>query len=170
MVNLKIAQIPTKILEPDFNIIFYSFQKDKFGRNNMFELYKFLTNVTEFDTIYGNPICMRNLSIDDKLIIFNFSSIREEITFLDYIKKGIRLRLNIGIDFTYSNKCPDDPNSLHFVNNRKQENPYSRTISACSKSIEYYNNDHIFNVYGFGAIVNGETSYCFNINFSLLIK
>ena len=47
------------------------------------------------------------------LNIYNFSLIREEIAFLDYISKGVRIGLSIGIDFTQSNMPTNDPSSLH---------------------------------------------------------
>jgi len=163
--KFNIVQIPTKILDTNFNIVFYTFKKDENGQIIEEENNKLSTNFIELANNYGNIICERNLSKDDKLIIINYSSIGEEISFLDYIKKGgIRIGLNIGIDFTKSNKPPNDPTSLHsYVNDQK--NPYEKAILACGKILEYYDYDLLFPVYGFGAVVNGETSYCFNINF-----
>ena len=54
--------------------------------------------------------------------IYNYSTIREEITFLDYINEKIRIGLSIGIDFTISNKSPKEEGSLHCITN-KENNP-----------------------------------------------
>jgi len=166
--KFNIVQIPTNILDSNFNIIFYSFKKDKLKQN--FLVNKNTTIQTNLDELigpirYGKPIYTKNLCLEDKLIIYNYSSIGEEITFLDYIKRGgIRIGLNIGIDFTKSNKPPNDPNSLHsYVNDQK--NPYEKAILTCGKILEYYDYDLLYPVYGFGAVFNEETSYCFNINY-----
>ena len=159
--KFNIVQIPINILDSDFDIIFYKFKKDK----NVKNIGNVSTNLNKFIETYGNIICSI-ITMDYNLKIYNYSSIGEEITFLDYIKKGgIRIGLNIGIDFTDSNKPPNDPNSLHSLVNKNQKNPYERAILTCGKILEYYDYDLLFPVYGFGAVVNGETSYCFNINF-----
>jgi len=162
--KFNIVQIPTNILEPNFNIIFYKFKKDKLGTNIVIENTRISTNLNKFIESYGKIISVK-ITMNYNLKIYNYSSIGEEITFLDYIKRGgIRIGLNIGIDFTKSNKPPNDPNSLHsYVN--EQKNPYERAMLTCGKILEYYDYDLLFPVYGFGAVVNGETSYCFNINF-----
>ena len=166
--KFNIVQIPTNILDSNFNIIFYSFKKEKSSQSIMIKENTVIkTNLDELvgPIRYGKPIYSKNLCLEDKLIIFNYSSIGEEITFLDYIKKGgIRIGLNIGIDFTKSNKPPNDPSSLHsYVN--EQKNPYEKAILTCGKILEYYDYDLLFPVYGFGAVFEGETSYCFNINY-----
>jgi hypothetical protein len=163
--KFNIVQIPINILEPNFNIIFYTFKKDKNGKNIAIGNTELSTNLNQFIKSYSNIICCK-ITMNYKLKIYNYSSIGEEITFLDYIKKGgIRIGLNIGLDFTNSNKPPNDPNSLHSLVNKNQKNPYERAILTCGKILEYYDYDLLFPVYGFGAVVNGETSYCFNINF-----
>ena len=167
--KFNIAQIPINILDSNFNIIFYSFKKENSSQKFTIEENEPIT--TNLDELvgpirYGKSIYSKNLFGEDNLIIFNYSSIGEEITFLDYIKKGgIRIGLNIGIDFTESNLPPNDPNSLHSIVNKNQKNPYERAILACGKILEYYDYDLLFPVYGFGAVVKNENSFCFNINF-----
>ena len=165
--KFNIVQIPIDILDSNFNIIFYTFKIKELGQK--IEIIDYNTVPTSLNELvsskYNQPIFSKNLSFEDKLIILNYSSIGEEITFLDYIKKGgIRIGLNIGIDFTQSNKEPSDPTSLHSNVNKNEKNPYEKAILACGKILEYYDYDLLFPVYGFGAVVNGETSYCFNIN------
>ena len=165
--KFNIVQIPTNYLKSDFDIIFYKFKKDKLGRNIANENGRFPTNLNKLvEQQKGKPIYSKYFNLTNILIIYNYSSIGEEITFLDYIKKGgIRIGLNIGIDFTKSNKPPEDENSLHSIVNKEQKNPYEKAILDCGKILEYYDYDLLFPVYGFGAVVNKETSYCFNINF-----
>jgi hypothetical protein len=165
--KFNIVQIPTNYLESDFDIIFYKFKRDDLGRNFANVISIFPTNLNNLvEQQQGKPIYSKNIDLNNILKIYNYSSIGEEITFLDYIKKGgIRIGLNIGIDFTKSNKPPEDENSLHSIANKEQKNPYEKAILDCGKILEYYDYDLLFPVYGFGAVVKNETSYCFHINF-----
>ena len=160
--KFNMVQIPINILNSDFSIIFFNYKNHNIGKID--------TNVN----IITNPknkkkiIFSKQLSLNEKLNIYNFSSIRDEITFLDYIKKGVRVALDIGIDFTGSNGHPDDIGTLHCrLKNVKERNPYERAILSCAKIMANYDYDQLFPVYGFGAIINDtqESSWCFNINF-----
>ena len=71
-----------------------------------------------------------------------------------YIKNGVRIALDIGIDFTGSNGHPDDVYSLHCRHPDQPKNPYHRAILSCAKIMANYNYDQLFQVYGFGAIIN----------------
>lgn len=42
-------------------------------------------------------------------------------TFLDYVFGGCDISLAVAIDFTLSNGDPNDPNSLHFFDPKKNE-------------------------------------------------
>ena len=153
--KFNIIQIPKKLLNSGFSISFYNY-KNNFG--------KISTNLEEFTEKLGNLFFLQRLSINHIMKIMNFSIIREEVTFLDYINEKIRIGLCIGIDFTESNKHPDKEDSLHYINKEKQ-NPYERAILTCGKILAYYDYDQLFPVFGFGAIVNKARSFCFNINF-----
>jgi hypothetical protein len=53
------------------------------------------------------------------------TKIEDKPTFMDYVMAGYNISLAIGVDFTSSNKSPDEPTSLHSTNlrmflNRKQ--------------------------------------------------
>lgn len=87
------------------------------------------------------------------------------MSFEKFIKKG-QINLDIAIDYTKSNKNPTDPDSLHYMNG-KEENDYEKAIRACGNIISSYDSDNLYPVYGFGGIPDGskETSHCFNINF-----
>ena len=156
--KFNIVQIPKMSLDTDFIISFFNY-KNNFG--------KIVTNLKEFTDPKkkkGIFFCER-LSIDNRIDIYNNSSIREEITFLDYINKKIRIGLCIGIDFTISNKNPYDKDSLHCIIDETKRNPYERAIIKCGNILGFYDYDQKFPVYGFGAVVNSINSDCFNINF-----
>ena len=99
-----------------------------------------------------------------KVNIINKSNLIQNLSFIDYIKKGVTIKLSIGIDYTSSNKPPNDPSSLHFLGG---ENDYEKAIKACGLIIAYYDYNQLFPVYGFGAIIENETipNMCFNVNF-----
>ena len=159
--KFNIVQIPIEDLNNDFNISFYNYKNQQLG------IIK--TNLIDFinPEKKGQMFFTKRISISETLNIYNFSSKREEITFLDYITKGVRIGLNIGIDFTQSNKSIDDPTSLHCLLEEKRPNPYERAIKSCASILAYYDYDHLIPVYGFGAVIKGryKTSHCFNINF-----
>ena len=159
--KFNIVQIPVDILNSDFNISFYNYKNQQIG--------SIKTNIKDFTNLEkkGHIFFINRLTMKEILNLYNFSFIREEITFLDYISKGVRIGLNIGIDFTQSNRPTDDPKSLHCLLKEKRPNPYERAILSCAKILEYYDYDKLFPVYGFGAVIKGryKTSMCFNINF-----
>ena len=105
------------------------------------------------------------LTINNKKVnIINKSNLIHNFSFIDYIKKGVTIKLSIGIDYTSSNKLPNDPSSLHFLGG---ENDYEKAIKACGLIIAYYDYNQLFPVYGFGAIIENEKipNMCFNVNF-----
>ena len=71
-----------------------------------------------------------NLVDNGKLLfyIYNKSQIIKNYDFIDYLRNGVTIKLTIGIDYTRSNKPPDDPLSLHFLG---AQNDYEKTIYAC---------------------------------------
>jgi hypothetical protein len=157
--KFNIVQIPVKLLNTDFSIIFYN------NKNNI--LTKIDTNVQKMADTKGKMFYKKQISINDKLNIYNYSSIKEEITFLDYINNGVRIALDIGIDFTASNGHPDDKISLHCRRPDMPRNPYDRAILSCASIMANYDYDQLFPVYGFGAIIKEtkDLAMCFNINF-----
>ena len=51
--------------------------------------------------------------------------------FIDYLKGGLQIALHVAIDFTSSNKDPEDPSSLHYYSqNRDSMNPYQDAIMS----------------------------------------
>lgn len=53
--------------------------------------------------------------MDTHLTVNHFRS--EQIyDFLDFLYGGMNMTMVVGVDFTASNKDPEDPSSLHFIN------------------------------------------------------
>ena len=160
--KFNIVQIPLTILNSDFSILLFNFKDQNIGRFNT--TVSQITHPNEKNKL----IFQQRLSQMDYLNIYNKSSIKDGISFLNYIKNGVRIALDIGIDFTGSNGHPDDEGTLHCrLPNEKQRNPYERAILSCAKIMANYDYDQLFPVYGFGAVIKGQrdTSMCFNINF-----
>ncbi len=98
-------------------------------------------------------------------IIINYNS-QSKKTFMEYLKEGLNLNLNIAIDYTLSNEEPNNPNSLHYLYGN-EPNDYEKAILSCGTIVGYYDRDQIFPCYGFGGIPKEQNnvSHCFNINF-----
>jgi hypothetical protein len=159
--KFNIVQIPLNIIKEKFSILFFNWKNKQICCIN-----KSIKELTDINNS-GQIIFTKQITLTEKLVIYNYSSIRDQITFFDYINKGIRIGLDIGIDFTGSNGPPDEPDSLHYWGENNQLNPYERAIMSCGKILANYDYDQLFPVYGFGAIIKGQrkASMCFNINF-----
>ena len=162
--KFNIVQIPKDLFNANqqIEIIFYNHKKHKIG--TIFKDINELTKKKEKKELFFQ----KRLSLTENLNIYNVSSIKHKITFLDYINNGVKIALDIGIDFTGSNGDPDEEDSLHCrLPEMERKNPYERAISSCARIMANYDYDQLFPVYGFGAIIKGQTdvSNCFNINF-----
>ena len=107
----------------------------------------------------------------------------EKASFLQFVQKGLELNFMVAIDFTGSNGNPYQPSSLHYANPamfaQGQFNQYSpilsltrryeRAIAMIGNVIEFYDNDRMFPVYGFGACIPVSTNanHCFALNFNV---
>lgn len=160
--KFNMIQIPLNILKQEFSIGFYSWKNKCIG--------ELKTNADDLSdqNKNGNIFFTKQISLDSRLNIYNYSSIKDEITFLDYINKGVKIALDIGIDFTGSNGMPDEKDSLHYWGEGEKRNPYERAILSCASIMANYDYDQLFPVYGFGAKIKGQgnkVNHCFNINF-----
>ena len=96
---------------------------------------------------------------------------KPKITFIDYLRKGMQINLDIAIDYTYSNNGPENPIPLHNSDPR-YPNDYEKAIESCGSIVAFYDYDKLFPVYGFGGRPifsngrNSQVSHCFNINFT----
>ena len=152
--------IPICLLQPKYTISFYNKKEhlictfDRTTQNVQSEQKIAL----QFPNGYMRYISL----IDNSEIIQNFS-------FIDYLKSGVKIALSIGIDFTGSNGHPLDEGTLHCIK-YEDLNGYEKAAFAGGNFVGCYDYDQIYQVYGFGAIINSlnnnETSMCFNLNFS----
>jgi hypothetical protein len=63
-------------------------------------------------------------------------------TFYKYIKEGLRLNLEIAIDYTLSNLDPLKPNPLHYLNKDSSVlNDYQLTMKLCASILNQYDYD-----------------------------
>ena len=121
-----------------------------------------LENLKEIELLLN-----KNLNSPEQIgkLKINYDS-KEKKTFIEYLKGGLEINLNIAIDYTMSNDSPDNPNSLHYINNN-QLNDYEKAIISCGSIVAYYDRNQIFSCYGFGGYLKDQkkVSHCFNINF-----
>ena len=82
--------------------------------------------------------------------------VQERVSFLDYMFGGCEIGVHIAIDFTLSNGHPQNPSSLHFLNQQTQSNQYTEAIRAVLEVLENYDSDKMFPVYGFGGILPNQ--------------
>ena len=104
--------------------------------------------------------------LSTKLIIKNHK-VQDQHDFLDFLKGGLNINLSVGIDFTASNKDPEDPKSLHHMN-PPNLNLYQQAILSVGEILQKYNHTHQIPCYGFGAKVGNpkRISHFFPINFN----
>ena len=80
---------------------------------------------------------------------------------------GLQLKLTVAIDFSASNKDRDDPDSLHFADD-KDYNEYIYAIDAIGDIICQFDEKKKIPAFGFGAqvdqAVSSEASSCFALN------
>lgn len=104
-------------------------------------------------------------------IVFNNIEIKKKVSFLDYIFGGCDVSLHVNIDFTMSNKPPNNPTSLHFWG---PQNQYEQSIRAVCNILATYDSDQKIPIYGFGGSIplgdgpKGITSFCFALNGNIL--
>lgn len=100
------------------------------------------------------------------LMIKHFSE--EIFQFKDYLLGGLNINLIVGIDFTASNKDPNDPTSLHYMAPGSPFNQYQRVILSLGEVLQKYNHTEQIPAYGFGAkLAQGQpVSHFFPISFN----
>lgn len=76
--------------------------------------------------------------------------IKEDISFLDYIRHGTQLHFAVAIDFTASNGVHTDPKSLHYLSD-DQMNNYEIALKSVGEIIQHYDSSQLFPAFGFGA-------------------
>lgn len=79
----------------------------------------------------------------------------------------MELAFTVAIDFTASNGNPSMPDSLHYVDvTGRTLNQYAQAILAVGRVIEFYDNDKMFPLFGFGGKAPGGSvaNHCFALN------
>ena len=106
----------------------------------------------------------KSKNIKSILKVLNFK-INTYYNFLDFLKGGMNINLSVGIDFTASNRDPQDPLSLHYMN-PPQLNLYQQAILSVGEILKKYNHNHKIPSYGFGAKIGQPPllSHVFPIN------
>ena len=143
----KTDKIPESLLKPEFEISFYNDdfeeKKIKINYNDLFQG----VEIKEFPDFQIN-------------ILPQFV---KKNRLIKLIKNGLNLDLSIAIDFTGSNGCPEYPTCLHYINHGFINN-YEKAIRENYKIISTLNEKDKYDIYGFGAEINGIFEKCFNLN------
>ena len=138
-------------LKPEFEISFY---------NDYFIEKKVKLRIDELEREVNKDIELPN--INNIKINVNIEEIKND-TFLELLLKGLNIHLSIAIDFTGSNGEASSKSSLHYIQNGFVNN-YEKAIREIVKIISIYNRLDIYDVYGFGASINGRFKKIFNLN------
>ncbi|CAG9322955.1 unnamed protein product [Blepharisma stoltei] len=133
----------------------------KFIGSATFALYNILHRQTQ-ELILLNPHGNSHKS-HGKIIIEKFQRIKIP-SFLEYIAGGLKISLNIAIDFTSSNGDPRNPNSLHY-SDPYGYNHYESALFGISEILLNYDSDQLIPIYGFGGEIDGEVNHCFPLTF-----
>jgi hypothetical protein len=101
------------------------------------------------------------------ILVDNFK--REiDYTLTDYLRSGLKISTVMALDFTGSNLNYKDPNSLHHIDTTGKFNPYQKVIIGVGNILEYYDDDNMIPVYGFGAKSKAyglkSVSHCFPVS------
>ena len=92
----------------------------------------------------------------------------ERPTIIDYLKSGWSVSLVAAIDFTASNGDPRNATSNHYM--QEEMNDYEKALFDVGNliNLEEYDNEHSFQVFGFGGIPRylglNHVNHCFAIN------
>ena len=74
---------------------------------------------------------------EEALVVID-SLLFQDTTFLDYIRGGLRLHFVVAVDFTVSNGDPTQPESLHYYDRDRPENPYTMAIKTIGDIFQDY--------------------------------
>ena len=155
--------VPCFLLNPEYTIEFYECKDNKLKGNFSVSLNQLRCKSKTNNLTFKIPIS-KNIFLS----VYDNSQLNENISFFDLISSGVRLKLSIGIDFTGSNGHPLDKDTLHCIIGN-EPNDYEKVIKLVGNILSNYNNEKLYPVYGFGAILENsfcnQASMCFNVNF-----
>lgn len=146
-------KLPLSLLNPEFEISFY---------NKNYDEQKVSINTEELLNQKTKEVNIELPEIEKLDIVISIEKF-DKVSLLKLKKEGLNIDLSIAIDFTSSNGYPEDSYSLHYISDGFVNN-YEKSIRACADILSIYNKNDEYNVYGFGADLNGEFKRCFNIN------
>ena len=88
----------------------------------------------------------------------------KNFSFLDYLRCGMEINLTVAIDFTISNRNPNDEMSLHYLG--AEQTVYEKAIKSCGDIVGHFDYDQKFPAYGFGGKFFDEqkVSHLFPLN------
>jgi hypothetical protein len=147
------VKIPAGILNKGMQFIFIDSKNETMA--------DITTNIKEMIT--GKTIQVQ-MSKNRCFNLVSKSKLKHILSFIDYLKAGVQIGLNIAIDFTGSNGHPSSKTSLHYIGG-PEPNQYERAIYSCGNICAYYDYDQMFPCYGFGAKINNVPTQIFNLNF-----
>ena len=75
----------------------------------------------------------------NKQLTFVTLDFKKRASFLEYVFGGCEIGLSVAIDFTLSNGDPANRDSLHNINNLKNE--YMAAIESVGQILQYYDAD-----------------------------
>ena len=146
-------KLPLSLLNPEFEISFY---------NKNYDEQKISILTEELLSQKSKEITIELPEIEKLVVVISIEKF-DKVSLLKLKKEGLNIDLSIAIDFTGSNGHPNYSNSLHYISNGFVNN-YEKSIRACADILSIYNKNDEYDVYGFGADINGEFKRCFNIN------
>lgn len=123
---------------------------------------------TSINKLIENPV----IEIDNEITIY-INIYQKEINQLAaFFKNNLDINMCLAIDFTVSNGDPNTEVSLHYIKNKKIDNPYVKAIRKCGEIIAQYDSDNLFPCFGYCGQIPSlydekkfEYSQCFNLNF-----
>ena len=140
---------------------------------------KFEFSVAGFAIISVNDLLHSNMKsipiIGNGTIEFVKVQPIQQYTLLQYLQSGLKLRFSVGIDFTSSNKTPQQPDSLHYIgsttNLSSKLTEYEKAMKYVGDIIESYGsgNDELL-AYGFGADIKIGNKYKTSHDFQISEK
>lgn len=74
-------------------------------------------------------------------------TITEEVSFMDYIRSGTQMHFAVAIDFTASNRAPNEPQSLHYLSAYKP-NSYEIALQSVGEIIQHYDTSRMYPAFG----------------------
>ena len=76
-------------------------------------------------------------------------------SFVSFLQGGMKLNFVVAVDFTASNRPPDNPQSLHYMGNPDRPSQYWQALNAVGRVLEGYIPDGYMTALGFGGILPG---------------